>query len=678
MSAFDALQWLADNGASFVFLRPRSKRPLEDAWTEKPHGLTEARQHLAQGGNVGFLTGIHSSGLCALDIDCDFARFLTTFPQLAGGPRIARQDAPDRGKLLLRAKGRIPDPQKWKPIPGTPPWAEWLATGNQAVVPPSIHPEGQPFVILNADQPIPSVSPDEIDAIWRKWTNTHLVAPRKPERPRRQRDAGDADPELDRIKDEIRGRFDMVTYACQELQTTSQRESAEETRVLGQGGMLINHRLNIWNTFGEDGSGHTGGDCFALVAYLKYNSTDLVGDRFLEILRLAADYTGTALPPECQEGHPERKIVQPPPPPMPPDAWTGEPYQPANNLQPLQPDNQTEEEEAPNLGAMSAYELLTTDWPEPTWAIPGLLPAGLTILGGRQKLGKSWLSLQLSQAVALGGMVLGERVQHGSVLYLALEDNWRRLQARMLKQQWPRDAAAVCDFLTLREFIDNVGDLRNGGGKKLAKAIAHKKYRLVVIDTLSRAIWGNQSDVDEMTRWLSPLQLISLDTNCAIVLVDHHRKTMGTDTDVISDLLGSQAKGGVADTIWGLYRERGKPGAKLAITGRDVEERTLALSWDHVTGCWQLDGNAEDIALTDQRAKILDALHANGPSSLTAVVQFTGEDKGNTYKRLQDLVAAHLVWVEGSGRGAKYELAPDARRAYEPTEAGYEADAEDW
>lgn len=75
------------------------------------------------------------------------------------------------------------------------------------------------------------------------------------------------------------------------------------------------------------------------------------------------------------------------------------------------------------LNLLTADQILTTQWPEPVWAIPHMLPAGLTILAGRSKIGKSWLALQIAQAVAAGSTVLDRQVQKGPVLYLALEDS---------------------------------------------------------------------------------------------------------------------------------------------------------------------------------------------------------------------------------------------------------------
>jgi replicative DNA helicase len=68
------------------------------------------------------------------------------------------------------------------------------------------------------------------------------------------------------------------------------------------------------------------------------------------------------------------------------------------------------------------------------YVVPGYIAEGLTVLAGRPKLGKSWLALDLAIAVATGGSALGSsRIEQGDVLYLALEDNERRLQKRLLQ-----------------------------------------------------------------------------------------------------------------------------------------------------------------------------------------------------------------------------------------------------
>jgi RecA-family ATPase len=53
-------------------------------------------------------------------------------------------------------------------------------------------------------------------------------------------------------------------------------------------------------------------------------------------------------------------------------------------------------------------ELRSKEFPPITWAIPDILPAGVTLFGGREKMGKSWLAFSLCVAVATGGYALGK------------------------------------------------------------------------------------------------------------------------------------------------------------------------------------------------------------------------------------------------------------------------------
>jgi hypothetical protein len=307
--------------------------------------------------------------------------------------------------------------------------------------------------------------------------------------------------------------------------------------------------------------------------------------------------------------------------------------------------------DAPPLKTLSADVILTTDWPEPTWAIPNLLPAGLCILAGKPKVGKSWLALQIAQSVASGGMALGECVEKGPVLYLALEDTPSRLQKRMTQQNWP--SGLPVDFLCLGDFNQQIGNLLGEGKDQLTRQIYQKRYRLVVVDTVSRAVPSDQADVGQMTLALSPIQEIAQKLNCVVLMIDHHRKG-GMNPDPVSDILGSTAKGAMPDCIWGLYRGQGKAGAKLAIIGRDVQERKLILKFDGLTGCWQAEGDADALTITENRQEILDALEALGKAQLKDIVDSVGRNKGNVLKDLHELGKEGYIRKTGEGRGNIY------------------------
>lgn len=297
-------------------------------------------------------------------------------------------------------------------------------------------------------------------------------------------------------------------------------------------------------------------------------------------------------------------------------------------------------------GLMSAYHVLTTEWPEPVWVAKGKLPAGLALFGGKPKIGKSWLALQLARATTRGEETLGTQFEAGRFLYLALEDTPRRLRDRMERQGWPLDERLkLSSFMLRSQFEEQIGDLGNGGAEILAEMINRSKYRLVIIDTFARAIRGDQNDNDLMTMALGPIQEVAHQHNCVVLLIDHHRKLFSAEPDVVLDILGATEKGGVADTIWGLYRERGKFGAKLAIIGKDVEEQTIMLQINPETGLWVIDGNGDPnaIELTARRQEILDAMADLGRARVGEISRAIEQNRGNTYGRLQDLVNAHLI-----------------------------------
>lgn len=314
--------------------------------------------------------------------------------------------------------------------------------------------------------------------------------------------------------------------------------------------------------------------------------------------------------------------------------------------------------EPAGLSVMSALEILTTDWPEPVWAVPGWLPTGVAILAGKQKIGKSWLALQLARAVARGEEFLGSRVERGTFLYLALEDHPRRLRQRMEKQGWPNEQIfELSGFMLRTQFEDQVGDLASGGAQTLARLIRERQYRLVVIDTFSRAIRGDQNDNDLMTMALAPIQEMAHTCNCVVLLIDHHRKLFSADPDLIIDILGATAKTAVADTIWGLYRERGKLGATMSMIGRDVEEQTIHLRIEQESGRWLVDeSGGNQIELTERRQEIIDALADLGRAKVGEIAKCIEQNRGNTYGRLQDLVNAGLVLRTMVDRDVFYEL----------------------
>ncbi len=87
---------------------------------------------------------------------------------------------------------------------------------------------------------------------------------------------------------------------------------------------------------------------------------------------------------------------------------------------------------APDDDTIDADTLLGMDFPALAYVVPGYVVEGLTVLGGKPKLGKSWWAYDVAIAVATGARAMGcVPCEQGDVLYLALEDNWRRVKTRI-------------------------------------------------------------------------------------------------------------------------------------------------------------------------------------------------------------------------------------------------------
>ncbi len=314
-------------------------------------------------------------------------------------------------------------------------------------------------------------------------------------------------------------------------------------------------------------------------------------------------------------------------------------------------------EPAPVKTSWTVAELYDADFPEPQWAVSDLVPVGLSFLAGRPKIGKSWFALQVACAVGTGGQVLEREAGQGRVLFLALEDNPRRLKERQSKQGIPHQAEIT--FETAWPFLGQ------GGLTELQAELEQGGYTLVVIDTLRRALGrADESDPAEMTLVLGELQRMAQLHDLAILLIDHHRKPSGFAADPVDDILGTTAKAAVADAALGLYRSgQGKRETTLKAIGRDIDEVELALEWDGRTCCWQLLGEAGAVRKDTVNAEVREAIAAlvdlGQVPSTARIARYLGKKQCNVSRSLGELLnAGQVVRGDKVGREVPYYL-PD-------------------
>jgi AAA domain len=260
----------------------------------------------------------------------------------------------------------------------------------------------------------------------------------------------------------------------------------------------------------------------------------------------------------------------------------------------------------PRRVSWSAAELLATDFAEPRWAVPRIVAEGLTVLAGAPKVGKSWLSLGLGIAASTGGKALGRiEVDQGPALYLALEDTPRRLKSR-LEKITAGDAHPGLGELTIAV---ECPPLPAGGDQQIAAWLdRHRDARLVVIDVLSKIRGAAGVDIPQYDRDYAAVaraKALADHYGVAIVIV-HHTRKMASD-DWMDEVSGTRGISGAADAVLSLKRSRGEADGILSVTGRDVEEAQLALSFSADLGSWHLlDVPVSEIILGDTRRAILN------------------------------------------------------------------------
>lgn len=266
------------------------------------------------------------------------------------------------------------------------------------------------------------------------------------------------------------------------------------------------------------------------------------------------------------------------------------------------------------------------------------------------------MSYSLACAVATGGKALGVfQASQGEVLYLALEDSQRRLQARLSKLS-AGDDGSVSSKLMLSCDIPRFDE---GGLKTLEHWLdAHPECRLVIIDTLGRFSPepnGKMNAYDNDYRVLAQMQKLAITRQIALVFITHLRKQ--TSSDPIEQVMGSTGITGAADAIWLLKRGRGEVNGTLIITGRDVEEQELAVQLNKDTCHWVALGDAVKYALGNERLEVFEYLGAaSKPVGPKEVAQALGRKEGNIKNLMHRMHQAGQI--SKSDRGKYFVLNP--------------------
>ena len=236
------------------------------------------------------------------------------------------------------------------------------------------------------------------------------------------------------------------------------------------------------------------------------------------------------------------------------------------------------------LHTVTLNELYETSYPSRPPIIDGLLYSGTYLLAGAPKVGKSFLVAQLAYHISAGLPLWDFPVKQCTVLYLALEDDYKRLQDRMFRM-FGVESTEHLFFATAAKQI--------GAGLEDQLELfirEHPNTQLIIIDTLQkiRELSGESYNYASDYEIIGKLKMFADKHGICLLLVHHTRKQPASDKfEMISGTTGLL---GCADGAFLLQKERGiAMHATLDVVGRDQPEQKIFLIRDREHLNWTLD-----------------------------------------------------------------------------------------
>ena len=235
------------------------------------------------------------------------------------------------------------------------------------------------------------------------------------------------------------------------------------------------------------------------------------------------------------------------------------------------------------LKTISMNELFDTQYGSKQPLIDGLLYPGTYIFAGSPKLGKSFLMAQFAYHVSTGTPLWNYMIRKGTVLYLALEDDYRRLQERLYRMFGTESTDNLY-------FSVSASQLGKGLDEQLARFVGeHPDTKLIIIDTLQkvREVGGDNYSYANDYQIMARLKSFA-DAHCLCMLLVHHTRKQNAD-DKFDMISGTSGLLGAADGAFLLQKEkRTGNAATLEISGRDQQDQKLYLVRNTETLLWDL------------------------------------------------------------------------------------------
>ena len=253
-----------------------------------------------------------------------------------------------------------------------------------------------------------------------------------------------------------------------------------------------------------------------------------------------------------------------------------------------------------------AIEYIEMERPDLHFLWAGLLPhPGITVLEGEAKVGKSFLALQIAQAVARGAELGGRPCTRSRVVYLILEDeiSWfkRLKEAHAIGFEMPEMLFVPHPFHPRKPIATNI--LEPITYNYLSAIRDSYDPDLVVIDPL-RELHSSDEQCSTGMKTVGDA-IMNIFFGRSILIVHHTKKFAKVDNqghaigppNPITAGRGSSYIPGKASTIWLLWKEDDeRPSGILRVVPRFAERETIQLEQGEA-GLWTFE-KSEPIPLS--------------------------------------------------------------------------------
>jgi len=276
-----------------------------------------------------------------------------------------------------------------------------------------------------------------------------------------------------------------------------------------------------------------------------------------------------------------------------------------------------------------------------------VLHEGMTLFAAKPKMGKTMLAMNISVAVASGGVALGHgQARQGRVLYIDLDGAERDFKARLHSMCGPpKDQPKQlhpCHF---------EGEVPKGKQAVDYMAMLTGRYDLIVIDTVNRfRPAGGQDDNAYYSdyEFLHPIARMGREHGTSVLAIHHCKKS--NSGDFLDSISGSTGLTAAPESAMVLDGDRDSDEAELRQETRRGPIETFQLEFDDRLLTWKLGGIPEPA--TDARKEVWDALkRADGWTRLGELTEVLGTKKNTISEHLKKLKHEDEMPVERDEQG---------------------------